>query len=600
VSVTYKAIGWNRQKRLYDVVLGTGIGLYLLAFVGGSLIMRPGITIETLLIRAFGTAALALLHLVLSIGPLARLDRRFLPLLYNRRHLGVATFLLGLAHGGFSLVQFHALGDVNPLVSVLTSYSRIDSLSQFPFQPLGLVALLVLLLMAATSHDFWLAQLTAPTWKRLHMAAYLAYGLLVAHVALGALQSELHPGYGVLLTAGVVWLVGLHLVAGWRERRGDRKDGTAGDDGWVKACRIDDIVPERAKITCLAGERIAIFRHDGKISALSNACQHQNGPLGEGRVISGCVVCPWHGYEYDPATGASPPPFGERVPTFNIRVADNEVWVDPRPNQPGTRVEPVVLDDGSGLPPDSEFYVGYRPHAPPRVAGYLRRVVVALLVAAPLTAVTLAALQVSFADSRFEYGKVREFEGRLSADPYPSLAATQPATMAGRTLLLVDVGKKGADGRIAGLDGRHLRLSGQLIYRNATAMIELTPSAIEDLGASRVADPATRSLGETILLGEIVDSKCHLGVMKPGEGKSHRGCAVRCISGGAPPMLWVRDHDGAEARYLLAGRDGRPLGEEILHLVAEPVEDAGELIRHDGLWILRTEPSEITRIDADG
>jgi len=54
-------------------------------------------------------AAFLLLNVVLSIGPLARLDRRFFHCSTNRRHLGVTTFLLGLAHGGFAIFQFHAL-----------------------------------------------------------------------------------------------------------------------------------------------------------------------------------------------------------------------------------------------------------------------------------------------------------------------------------------------------------------------------------------------------------------------------------------------------------------------------------------------------------
>lgn len=348
MSVTYKAIGWNRQKRLYVGALLGGLGLYLLAFVVTGLLLRPGTTAETLLIRAFGTAAFLLLHVALSIGPLARLDPRFLPLLYNRRHLGVTTFLVGLAHGGFSIVQFHALGDLHPLVSVLVSNPRIDSLSQFPFQPLGLVALAILFLMAATSHDFWLAQLTAPVWKRLHMAAYAAYGLLVAHVALGVLQAETHPAFAWLLAVGVAWLVGIHLLAGWRERPADRAQDGDRREGYVAVCDIDDIEPGRAKIACISGERVAVFRYDGKISALSNVCQHQNGPLGEGRVINGCVVCPWHGYEYEPATGSSPPPFAERVPTFNVQIADGRVWLDPRPNPAGTRVEPALIEDPAG------------------------------------------------------------------------------------------------------------------------------------------------------------------------------------------------------------------------------------------------------------
>ena len=64
-----------------------------------------------------------------------------------------------------------------------------EHLSTFPFELLGVLALIICSLMAATSHDFWLATLTAPVWKALHMLVYVAYGLLVAHVALGSLQA---------------------------------------------------------------------------------------------------------------------------------------------------------------------------------------------------------------------------------------------------------------------------------------------------------------------------------------------------------------------------------------------------------------------------
>ncbi len=164
MSLNYQAVLWNRQKKIYDGLIVLGVVLYLGMFVGVGSLVRPQTTIETLLIRGFGTLALALLHVILSIGPLCRLDRRFLPLLYNRRHLGVTMFLCGLFHGVFAIVQFHALGNVNPLVSVLSSNTDLSSLSAFPFQPLGLAALGILFLMAATSHDFWLANLGAPIW----------------------------------------------------------------------------------------------------------------------------------------------------------------------------------------------------------------------------------------------------------------------------------------------------------------------------------------------------------------------------------------------------------------------------------------------------
>ncbi len=348
MSHAYRAVGWNRQKKLYDLWLAVGVVAYLAAFVGAGAVLRPAATVETLLIRAFGTAALLLLHVVLSIGPLARLDPRFLPLLYNRRHLGVTMFVLALAHGALSIVQFHALGDVGPLVSVLSSNGRWGELAWFPFQPLGLAALVILFLMAATSHDFWLANLTPPVWKTLHMGVYAAYGLIVLHVALGVLQAERQPVLAGLLGGGFAWIAVLHLVAGWRERRLDRElDGERAGGGreWVEVCRVSEIPDKRARIACLGGERVAVFRYDGLISAVSNVCQHQNGPLGEGRILDGCITCPWHGYQYRPADGASPPPFTEKVPTFRVRLEGDRVLVDPRPNPPGTRVEPARLEE---------------------------------------------------------------------------------------------------------------------------------------------------------------------------------------------------------------------------------------------------------------
>lgn len=350
MSVQYGAIGWNRQKKFYDVTLVSLLALYLGMFVGVGTWRNPSATAETLLIRAFGTAAFLLLNVVLCIGPLSRLDRRFLPLLYNRRHLGVTTFLLGLAHGGFALFQFHALGNANPLVSLFISNPRYGSIADFPFQALGFFALIILFLMAATSHDFWLRNLSAPMWKRLHMLVYVAYTLLVAHVTLGALQSESSPVLAAALIVGVTTVLSLHLAAALREKRADRARHQAVDEGFVEVCKADRIPEKCATIVSLSGERVAVFRYDGKVSAISNVCQHQNGPLGEGRIIDGCVTCPWHGYQYQPESGASPPPFKEKVPTFRVKLVEGSVYVHPRPNAPGTYVQPAQIESREAQP----------------------------------------------------------------------------------------------------------------------------------------------------------------------------------------------------------------------------------------------------------
>jgi sulfoxide reductase heme-binding subunit YedZ len=351
MSQAYRAVGWNRQKRRYDAVIGTGVGAYLLLFVGAGFAIDGEATIETLVIRACGSAALLLLHVVLCIGPLCRLDPRFLPLLYNRRHLGVTTFLLAAVHGGFAIVQFHALGDVNPIASVLVTSRAYATLADFPFQQLGLAALVILFGMAATSHDFWLRALSAPVWKALHMLVYAAYALVIAHVALGALQGERHPVLAALLLTGVATVVALHLVAGTREtKRDERSVREPVRDGFVDVCAVDDIADQRAKTVCLSGERVAVFRYGGKISAVSNVCRHQNGPIGEGKIVGGCIVCPWHGYEYRPADGCAPPPFTEKLPTFAVAVVNGRVLVDPTPLPPGTFVDPALI---AGVPTEA-------------------------------------------------------------------------------------------------------------------------------------------------------------------------------------------------------------------------------------------------------
>ena len=197
--------------------------------------------------------------------------------------------------------------------------------------------------MAATSHDFWLANLTAPVWKALHMGVYVAYALVVSHVAFGVLQAEVSPLYAVLLSAGFLTVAGLHLTTGFRERDLDLPYDSTAVDGFVAVCHVDEIAENRARIVSLSGERVAVFKYDGKVSAVSNVCQHQNGPLGEGKFVDGCITCPWHGYQYNPDDGKSPPPFTEEIPTFNVKVVEDRIYVHPTPNPAGTRVEPAVI-----------------------------------------------------------------------------------------------------------------------------------------------------------------------------------------------------------------------------------------------------------------
>jgi len=351
MSASYRAIDWNRQKRLYDLTLTGGIVLALATFIGVSLAVSPESTAETLVLRATSVTALVLLHVVLAIGPLTRLDVRFLPLLYNRRHLGVTLFLLALVHGVFAVVQFHALGDENPLVSVFTAYRRdyrvvADGqvvVAHLPFEPFGAAALAILFVMAATSHDFWLRNLGASFWKALHLGVYAAYGLVLAHVVFGALQSEASLLSPVLLIAGLAALAGLHLAAASKAARLDAASREAEPDGFVDAGPVERIAEGRAVVVSVAGARLALWRHQGRVFATSDVCRHQGGPVGEGRIIDGCITCPWHGWNYRPEDGCSPPPFKEVIETHDVRVADGHAWVRPAANPFGTRCAGAAL-----------------------------------------------------------------------------------------------------------------------------------------------------------------------------------------------------------------------------------------------------------------
>jgi hypothetical protein len=246
--------------------------------------------------------------------------------------------------------------------------------------------------------------------------------------------------------------------------------------------------------------------------------------------------------------------------------------------------------------PADELYVGYLPSAPKGIARQVRRAVAALFAVAALVALALVAGQRRLDGRLFEFGLVREFRGALELDPQPTLVVTRPGVGAGVSRwLLVGPGKHGARELLAGFRDGPVRLRAELISRGGETMLQVEPGSAEIEGPARRA-PEIAALGTLTLRGEIVDSKCHFGVMNPGEGKAHRDCAVRCISGGSPALLRVRE-EGGEARYfVLLGPDGRALGRELLDFVAEPVEMRGAVERHDGVYVLRTDPSAIRRL----
>lgn len=351
MSVKHVAVQWNGAKIVYDLYIVVALAAFVGVFVSVGLAAAPeGHQADAviLLIRALGCAAFLMLTITLTIGPLARLNPRFLPFLYNRRHLGLLTFLAASAHFGLTILWYHSSGPLNPFISLLVSNPLYGSATGFPFEVFGLCAFAILFLMAATSHDFWLKNLSASVWKLLHMLVYAAFGLLVLHIAYGALMTEKSALYVALVVAALALVAGLHLVAGLREwSRDDGMKGLHAPEGWIDVCAPDDIPDKRAVIAPLPkGDRVAVFRDGAHIYAVQNACRHQNGPLGEGCIRDGLITCPWHGWQYRPQDGVSPPPYDERIATHDVRLSSlGRVFVRVKKNEPGKAGAAIELPE---------------------------------------------------------------------------------------------------------------------------------------------------------------------------------------------------------------------------------------------------------------
>ena len=348
MSATYRPVSWNRNKIIYDAILLIAVTVYLWIFIQVTPALRPAaaqIDGDILRMRAYGSCAFLMLSFILCIGPLARLDPRWLPVLYNRRHFGVLTCAVALVHAYYVLGWYFAFSQVDPFVALLSSNTSFARIAGFPFELFGIAALAILLILAGTSHDFWLSFLTPPVWKAMHMSLYAGYAAIVLHLALGPLMVQANAAFAIVVAFSVVSVGGLHLAAAWQGAAQDRAAAQgASPSPWISAGLISDLPEGRGRVVRVeGGESIAVFRHGGKISALANACAHQNGPLGEGRIIDGCVTCPWHGFQYRPEDGRAPPPFTEKLATYRVRLEDGFVLVDPRANPPGTYVEPVVI-----------------------------------------------------------------------------------------------------------------------------------------------------------------------------------------------------------------------------------------------------------------
>jgi len=245
----------------------------------------------------------------------------------------------------------------------------------------------------------------------------------------------------------------------------------------------------------------------------------------------------------------------------------------------------------------SDFFVGYL-KTPPKLAIFLTFVTVLLTGLGIGGGFALLAGQPDYGNGGFK-GGYKEHLGVLQAAPYPMLRLPpDEAHPDGRTILLSNPGKRGAQKRAAKHDGQIVDVGGVFITREGTRILQVGGAAkIRDAkDPSPVAEyvpPADVPLGPVTLRGEIVDTKCYLGAMRPGEGKVHRACANLCLMGGIPPMLAVFHENEAPTLLLLTDAEGNAFDAEILDYVAPYVSVTGEMFRRGDLLMLRTDASRI-------
>lgn len=256
-----------------------------------------------------------------------------------------------------------------------------------------------------------------------------------------------------------------------------------------------------------------------------------------------------------------------------------------------------------------EFYVGYQAKAPAAYARRIRLFIFGLLLAIPLLTFVITKSESDFLTSTFELGQLTELEGVLTMEPVPMLKMNYGNDVKGnpvyQSVLLIGFGKFGAEATIAAieekmdkkLEGKRVRLKGTLIYHDGKTLLEMTQKdkAVVEIMEPVILQSSKRELGEMELTGEIADPKCFFGVMKPGAGKPHRSCAVRCISGGIPPVLKSANRIHEHQYFLLKGSDGEVINEELLTFVGEGVKLTGQLSQVDDWFVLKIDPQLITR-----
>ena len=248
------------------------------------------------------------------------------------------------------------------------------------------------------------------------------------------------------------------------------------------------------------------------------------------------------------------------------------------------------------------FFIGYLP-MPAALKRLYFPLSILVIVACGFAGYYLAAAQKSVGGGFWNTAETVTMRGVLTLSPYPVLHRVADGGGV-ESVLLVRQGKHGADAAVqpaAEFDGAAVTATGYEIRRGGWVMLEVAgddslvaTGAVENVNVP-VEIPAIRDLGEITVSGEIADSKCFLGVMKPGAGAVHKACAEVCLLGGIPPLLVAADAAGEKFGYLLADANGNSSARFLAQYAAETVTITGNLRQLGDLLFIAAAGDEIRR-----
>lgn len=242
------------------------------------------------------------------------------------------------------------------------------------------------------------------------------------------------------------------------------------------------------------------------------------------------------------------------------------------------------------------YFIGWNDQMPSRNKKALRSLLIPVFLGIPILVFCLVFFSKPFNDHQFELGKIKSFTGTYYADPFPVLLLEDGQGPEGYdpAALLVGYGKNGAAGfmeaieqETGSLTGKKIQLQGTLICGDGRVLIELTKkeASLEKVVSDNIQLTQPVAGTKQQLLGEILDPKCWFGVMKPAEGKVHKSCAIRCISGGISPVFRVQSN-GINNYYVLEGKEGVDINQLVLSHVGEPVQISGNNYQQNGWQVL--------------